>query len=288
MSVHPAIAANHLAVITGGASGIGLAAATAYASKFGMNVAIGDIVPDAELQRAVAAVQSEAKQGSKVFGHNVDVGDRKSVEAFSKEVQTAFPSSPLTVLMSNAGVGGPTKASDWAGWERILHVNMYGVINSVQTFLPQIKTHKQPSLIINTGSKQGITTPPGTGPAYNASKAVVKVFTEQLAAEMRGDATTKVIEPKLLIPGWVFTGLTGAKDGKAKPDGAWSAEQTVDYMFDQIKKGSFYILCPDNETPKETDLKRMEWNVNDVLQDRPPLSRWHPDHSDAFNDFMKK
>lgn len=184
--------------------------------------------------------------------------------------------------MANAGVVGPTKASDWSGWERVLAVNMYGVINVVQTFLPQIKAHKQPSLIINTGSKQGITTPPMTGPAYNASKAVVKVFTEQLAWEMRNDPATKQIEPKLLIPGFVFTGLSGANSGKPKPDGAWTPEQTVDFLLERLAQPNvFYILCPDNETPRELDLKRMEvslvWaapyhSYSDVL--RPAVEHW--------------
>ena len=213
------------------------------------------------------------------------------------------------MLMANAGVAGPTKASDWQGWERVLSANMYGVINTVQTFLPLIKAHQLPSLIINTGSKQGITTPPGSGAAYNVSKAAVKVYTEQLAHEMRSEEATKCIEPKLLIPGWVFTGLSGANTpGKTKPEGAWSSEQTVDYMLERIKSGSFYLLCPDNDTPREVDLKRMEvsarrarlpevpfltlddtvhspqWNVNDIIQDRPALSRWHEDHSSKFSE----
>jgi len=58
-------------------------------------------------------------------------------------------------------------------------------------------------------------------------------------------------------------------------------------MFNRIQAGSFYILCPDNDTPREVDLARMEWNVNDVIQDRPALSRWEENHSSKFNDFIK-
>lgn len=161
--------------------------------------------------------------------------------------------------MANAGIGGPTKASEWNGWEKVLNVNMFGVINTVQTFLPDVKLHGLPSLIINTGSKQGITTPPASGVAYNVSKAAVKVFTEQLAHELRSDPSTSNIEPKLLIPGWVFTGLSGGNTpGKEKPKGAWTAEQTVEFMLQRIREKSFYILAPDNDTPREVDLKRME------------------------------
>ena len=119
-----------------------------------------------------------------------------------------FQDVKVTVLMANAGIAGSTKASEWDGWEKVLATNMYGVINVNQVFLPMIKSHKQASLIINTGSKQGITTPPMTGPAYNASKAVVKVFTEQLAWELRNSEDSKQIKTALLIPGYVWSGLT--------------------------------------------------------------------------------
>lgn len=239
VSPHPALAAESLAVVTGGASGIGLAAARALASQYGMSVAIGDLSTEGRLATAVEQVQSVAKDGAKVWGGEVNVGDRSSVEAFATSVRDTFPGTPLTVLMANAGISKPpTKASEWDGWETVLSTNMYGVIHTVQTFLPSIKSHDKPALVINTGSKQGITTPPMTGPAYNASKAVVKVFTEQLAYELRADPATKRIEPKLLIPGWVFTGLSGAnKPGAQKPEGAWSAEQTVDYMIENASKG---------------------------------------------------
>lgn len=136
-----------------------------------------------------------------------------------------------------------------------MNVNFHGVVNTVHTFLPSMKS--SPGLIVNTGSKQGITTPPGSGAAYNISKASVKVFTEQLAYELRQDKSSQ-IAVHLLIPGWVHTGLTGAKSGKAKPDGAWSAEQTAEFALQRIQKGSFYILCPDNETSADVDKARME------------------------------
>lgn len=301
---HPAIVGKNLAIITGGASGIGFAAAKALSSTWGMHVAIGDVAGN--LNSVSEGLQKHAQNGVKVWASHVDVGDKVSLEKFRDDVQqyvsvsvsghdmkeaytihtSAFPDIPLTVLMANAGVSGPTKASDWSGWDRVFHTNLYGPIFTVQTFLGHIKAHGKPSLIINTGSKQGITTPPMTGPAYNASKAVVKVFTEQLAWELRSETATKHIEPKLLIPGFVFTGLSGAnKPDAQKPQGAWTPEQTVEFMWEAIEKGSFYVLCPDDETPRETDLKRIEWNANDILQDRPALSRWHPQHTDAFRKY---
>ncbi|TKY86032.1 hypothetical protein EX895_004857 [Sporisorium graminicola] len=280
MSAHAAIKAGNLAVISGGASGIGLAAAKHFLSM-GMKVAIGDR-NELNLQSASKALSDK---GESYIGL-LDVADQTSVSAFRKNVFDKFGGANLTVLMANAGVGGPTKASTSDGWDRILHTNFHGVVNVCQAFLPDLKEHGQAALVINTGSKQGITTPPGTGPAYNISKAAVKVFTESLAHELREDKTSNV-DVKLLIPGWVHTGLTGASDGKPKPDGAWTPEQTVEFMLERVNAGSFYILCPDNETKREVDLARMEWNVNDVIQDRPALSRWHDDYSTEFSEFVK-
>ncbi|PWN51752.1 NAD(P)-binding protein [Violaceomyces palustris] len=275
----------NLAVVTGGASGIGLAAAKFYASQ-GLNVAVGDI-NDESLDKAKAEI-TEINPHVKALYARVDVSKLESVQNFHQRVEQEFEGTPISVLMANAGVGGPSKATSTDNWERILRVNFYGVLQVCQTFVPSMKKHQQPALVINTGSKQGITTPPGTGPAYNVSKAAVKVYTEQLAFELKQDKESK-IDVKLLIPGWVHTGLTGAASGKPKPDGAWTPEQasTVAFMVERIKNGSFYILCPDNETPRELDLARMEWNMNDVIQDRPPLSRWDEGWSPAFNDFIK-
>jgi NAD(P)-dependent dehydrogenase (short-subunit alcohol dehydrogenase family) len=143
----------------------------------------------------------------------------------------------------------------------------------------------RPGLVINTGSKQGITTPPGD-PAYNVSKAGVKVFTEALAHELRNTANCK-IKAHLLIPGFVFTELT-ARGRTEKPPAAWTADQTADFVLERIEAGDFYILCPDNEVPRALDEKRILWAAGDIVENRPPLSRWDPDYAAAFAEFVKK
>ena len=141
-----------------------------------------------------------------------------------------------------------------------------------------------PGLVINTGSKQGITTPPGD-PAYNVSKAGVKVFTEALQHHLRNDGAD--VTAHLLVPGFVFTDLTRG-DRIEKPDGAWTPEETADFMMESLENGDFYIICPDNDVSRATDEKRMAWATGDIIENRPPLSRWHKDWAQSFEDYAKK
>jgi short-subunit dehydrogenase len=145
--------------------------------------------------------------------------------------------------------------------------------------------HNDPALIINTGSKQGITTPPGD-PAYNVAKAGVKAFTEALEHELR-NIEGGHISAHLLIPGFVYTGLT-ANGRTEKPAGAWTPEQTVDFMLESLTRGDFYILCPDNDVDRKTDERRMAWAIGDIIENRPPLSRWHPEYADAAKSFISQ
>jgi hypothetical protein len=59
-------------------------------------------------------------------------------------------------------------------------------------------------------------------------------------------------------------------------------------MLESLDRGDFYILCPDNETERRTDERRMAWAIGDIIENRPALSRWHPDHAGAFADFLKR
>ncbi len=113
----------------------------------------------------------------------------------------------------------------------------------------------------------------------------MKVLTEALQHELRGIEGGR-IEAKLLIPGFVWTGLTTG-DRAEKPAGAWTPEQTIDFMLASIERGDFYILCPDNEVERPTDEKRILWAAGDIVENRPPLSRWHKDYGDAFAAFLK-
>lgn len=275
---HPALQAGRVAVITGGASGIGLAMAQRLAAR-GMNLHLIDRDADA---LDVAVTKIEFSGGGVVTTWALDVGDPSAFDDVRAAV--AAQGEPIGLLMNNAGVGrGGDALAPRTEWDRVLHTNFYGVLNGVQAFTPMMIEAGQPAIIVNTGSKQGITTPPGDT-AYNVSKAAVKVLTEGLAHTLRTTPGCSVTA-HLLIPGFVWTRLT-AGGRTEKPAAAWTAEETVDYALPRIEAGDFYVLCPDNDVPNALDHKRIVWAANDIVSNRPALSRWHPDYEAAFQAFV--
>jgi NAD(P)-dependent dehydrogenase (short-subunit alcohol dehydrogenase family) len=274
---------NNVAVITGGASGIGLAAAKRFVA-LGMRVCIADVEAD-KLAHAAAALTEAAPGGAAgIMTAVTDVSNVDDVVRLENAVRERF--GGVDVLMNNAGVQpGSRMFGPAENWHRVLGVNLSGVIHGSQVFAPGMIERGRAGLIINTGSKQGITTPPGD-PAYNVSKAGVKAFTEALQHELRNAAGSR-LSAHLLIPGFVFTGLT-SRGRTEKPAGAWTPEQTVDFMIERIGAGDFYILCPDNDVPRSLDEKRILWAAGDIVENRPALSRWHPDFAEAFAAFVKE
>ncbi|EJN05568.1 SDR family NAD(P)-dependent oxidoreductase [Phyllobacterium sp. YR531] len=279
---HPALSKSSVAVVTGGASGIGLAAAKRFAG-LGMKVAIADIGGDRleEAHRQVADTNGALAEN--IISVATDVTQDDDLQNLKQVVDQRFGGTD--VLMNNAGIQPGSSVFDSGNWNRIIATNLMAIVHGCQIFGPSMIARRTPGLIINTGSKQGITTPPGD-PAYNVSKSGVKTFTEALQHELRNTKDCHVTA-HLFIPGFVYTALTKGSRTE-KPAGAWTSEQTVDFLLESISAGDFYILCPDNDVVRSLDEKRILWAADDIIQNRPPLSRWHPDFEAEFSDFLKQ
>ena len=271
--------AGGVAVITGGASGIGRAGAR-RAAEAGMKIVLVDV--NAAKLDATADELGRRVGVDSVLAQTVDVADADAMAALARGVEARWGNP--TLLMNNAaafvagGAGGILDPAE--NWSRIFAVNVLGPVNGVQAFLPGMLAAERPAVIVNTGSKQGLTNPPGN-PAYNTSKAAVNAYTQNLARDLR-EREGCAVTAHLLIPGWTTTG-----EAEHRP-GAWLPEQVVAFMEQAIKRDGFFILCPDDETPNAVDHKRIFWNAMDIIENRPALSRWHPDYKDEFAAFMKR
>ena len=205
------------AVVTGGASGIGLGIARALAGA-GMRVAIAD-VEDTALERARASLE---ESGGDVLPVRVDVTDRDALAAAADRIEDAF--GKVHVLCNNAGVlvGGAIDEMAYADWDWVLGVNVRGVVNGLQTFLPRIAAHGEGGHIVNTASLAGMSTARGMS-VYTASKFAVVGLTEAL----RADLADSGIGVSALCPGVVDTNIFDS--GRNRPDAMRSETDTDIY-----------------------------------------------------------
>ncbi|MES2035281.1 MAG: SDR family NAD(P)-dependent oxidoreductase, partial [Pseudomonadota bacterium] len=165
MSDNPIFHAGRTAVITGAASGIGLAAAR-YCAAAGMTVVMTDVA-----EGLAEAASGTAALGGTVEAQHLDVTDFAAVQALQQDVFSRF--GDVALLMNNAGRGfGSQPFGALDAWKQTFDVNLWGVVHGVQAFTQAMVDQGAPARIVNTGSKQGITNPPGD-PAYNATKAAV-------------------------------------------------------------------------------------------------------------------
>ncbi|KAI0973150.1 hypothetical protein F4678DRAFT_460004 [Xylaria arbuscula] len=273
--------ASNTAVITGGAAGIGLAL-TKKCVGYGMRVLVADW-DEKNLGAAKSAL------GDKIETVKTDVGKTEDWAVIKEKVEKDF-GGKINLLALNAGTQVPTSFdnADSTGFAKVLQTNLIGVINGITSLLPLIKANSSPTSpasIVITGSKQGITNPPGN-PAYNASKTAVKTLAEQLSFDLA--ASHPAVSVHLLVPGWTWTNLAGAASGREKPAAAWAPEQVADYLEKKIAEGQFWVLCPDNDVTEDMDKRRLQWNTDDAILGRPPLSRWREEYKDEFKAYMEK
>ena len=263
------------AFITGGASGIGFAMAKAFAAA-GMKVAIADVEPDA-LETAVAKLK---ERNADVLGIRLDVRDRNAMEAAAAAVTAAF--GPVHLLCNNAGVGagGPMHETTYGDWDWTLGVNLNGVVNGMQAFLPGMVAHGEGGHVVNTASMAGIAGFGGMGP-YNASKFAVVGISEALAQ----DVAHADIGVSVLCPGFVKTNIFDSErnrpeDLPGRPRApsaedqarladilatAISPDQVAEQVMEAVRQKQFWIFTH----PEFAELLQMKMQA--MLAAFPPL-----------------
>ncbi len=280
--MHQAIRQGGVALVTGAAVGIGHAI-TARLAKEGMDLVLVD--RDSEsLREATCRIRREYPQ----LQVRAVTGNVTSQAIQQDACKAAEELGDLSLVVNNAAIlegGGPWEKVE--RWRELMEINFWAILSLQQLVVPTLLNQGGSAAIVNVGSKEGITTPPGNA-AYATSKAALRVLTEQLAHELRQSSANRVTA-HLLIPGYTFTPMNfpGTAMTSAKPTAPWSADQVVDRMIDGLCMGEFYIFCEDNEVTREMDQRRMQWSADDLILGRPALSRWHPAWKDEFDRYMR-
>ena len=273
-----------VAVVTGAASGIGRATATAFAEA-GMQVVLADI----EKENLDATASDLEALGHKVLPVVVDVSDGESVEALAAETVHEFGGVHVVHLNAGVAAGGPIWTLSEKDWAWVLGVNLWGVIHGIRSFVPRMIAGGEPGHVVNTASMAGLTSSAMMG-AYNVSKHGVVTMSETLLRDLSMMGST--IGVSVLCPGWVNTGI--GESGRNRPDelrnadgpnilegGAASPLKTVlenglqpdevaAMVLDAVRTDRFYILTHPEWSPM------IEQRMTDVLEGRKPSPMFFP------------
>jgi NAD(P)-dependent dehydrogenase (short-subunit alcohol dehydrogenase family) len=276
--------AGKVAVLTGGASGFGLACAR-LGARLGMKLVLVDVQADA-LAQAQAELQG---QGTQVWTRVVNVADAGQMQALAQFIseQVGVPH----FVFNNAGVaaGGLIWENTLADWQWVLGVNLWGVVHGVRLFTPMMleQARRDPAYrghIVNTASMAGLLTPPNMG-IYNVSKHAVVSLTETLYQDLR--LVTDQVSASVLCPYFVPTGISQsernrpgewaaapptqsqligqAMSEKAVSSGKVSADDVAQKVFDAVAQDQFYIFSH----PKA--LGNVQQRMEAILQmEQPP------------------
>jgi NAD(P)-dependent dehydrogenase (short-subunit alcohol dehydrogenase family) len=267
-----------VAVVTGGASGIGRALANRFAAA-GMKVVIADVEP-AALEQAAGEI---AATGAETLAVRTDVSNGAEVEALARAALARF--GKIHIVCNNAGVAvsGPCWTNTVADWEWVLGVNLWGVIHGVRVFTPILLAQGEDGHIVNTGSVAGLMSGPNMG-IYNVTKHSVVTLSETLHQELvLMGARVRV---SVLCPGFVKTRIfdsarnrpSSLADTAPRAPGADEMEQMgrimlagglepsviADRVFAAIEAERFYIL------PHPEFKERVKARLEDIMAERNP------------------
>jgi NAD(P)-dependent dehydrogenase (short-subunit alcohol dehydrogenase family) len=281
-----------VAVITGGASGIGLALAECFARE-GMKLALADI----ESGPLEAAAGRLTAHGAEVLAVPTDVSDAAAMDAFGRRVVERFGSAH--VVCNNAGVagGGPTWELSTGDWEFVIGPNLWGVIHGVRVFVPLLVAQNE-GHVVNTASLAGLISVPGLAP-YNVTKHAVVTLSETLHGELRGQGSavgvsvlcpgfvkTRIFEPERHRPeGWQPAPQPDPKEAALREAvlahvlaNAMSPEEIAAQVLDAVRDEHFYILTH----PESNDVVARRMSA--IVEGRAPDVPAPPDLAGAATD----
>jgi len=280
-----AVLAGGVAVVTGGASGIGFGLVE-KALACGMHAVVADIEAPAIAEAESRLTATAQAAGVEVFGHRVDVSVEAEVLELEAAVSARFPDSPVSLLCCNAGVGAGgavSRASD-VDWDFVLGVNVKGVANCLRAFVPKMVAGDAPGSVMATSSQDGLCAAQGV---YGVSKHACVAMMEALYQELGGRLSVHV-----LCPNVVATNITTSERNRPERFGGprvrgselsttiaerfkafgMPPSRCADMVFDAIRTGTFYIMAEAEDDPGYVRLEaetRMKAILEDGLPYRP-------------------
>src|SRR5512140_506887 len=263
-----------VAVVTGAASGMGLAFAQRFATE-GMSVVLADI----ESEPLAMAEASIREKGGKVLAVRTNVLEGKDIERLADAAFSTFGN--VHVLCNNAGVAGGAPVPVWESplrdWDWIMGVNFYGVLRGIQAFLPRMLANGEEGHVVNTASVAGLLT---AANPYSVAKQGVVCLTEGLYRDLR--AAGAKISASVLCPGWVNTQIheaernrpgeygtaqdpsTFPEDARARREmvrqflaNGFAPDEIAGHVVDAIREDRFYII-PAQENMLEAIRRRFD------------------------------
>ncbi len=241
-----------VAFVTGGASGIGLGIARKLVEA-GMKVVIADLRQD-HIDEALGWFE-DRQQGRSVHFILLDVTDRAAMAAAADETEEVF--GKLHVAVNNAGVGieGPLKEATYDDWDFGLAVNLGGVVNGVQTFVPRIRKHGEGGHVVNTASLAGLVVMPSHMAMYATAKTAVVALSEAI----RGELAQEGIGVSVLCPGPIKSNihqLSQNRPEQFKASGAFAdaadrlgQRQVSDLWMEPEQVGEMVVRAIRNDEP---------------------------------------